>query len=405
MWKESLRSGKRAMAPDRIEILFIIDYFHRTGGTEKHLAQLIAGLPPDEFHCSVVVFDLGTNPLLDDLRARGVTIKSLPVAREYVPNAAIQAWRLFKLIRRSKFDIVQTFHQKADTYGAIIARASGVTLLVSSKRDTGNLRKPRHYFLNKRLKSLFAAVIVVSEAVRVATMMNDHVPASRIVTIYNGVDLGRFRVPSTEQRREARFRFSLTMRDFVVGMVAGFRPEKNHDVFFAGLLRALPSISSLKVIVVGAGPLLEKFRHEIAATELGARTVFAGDVADVVPFIWSMDVGCLTPGSNEGFSNAVVEQMAVGLPMIVTNVGGNAEAVVDGENGCVIAPRDAEALANALVALHREPLKVAEMGRASRRRVEANFSLEQMCAAHAKLYHSLSGFQGTAIPDRPMSGP
>src|SRR2546423_3094328 len=93
------------MASNRIEILFIIDYFHRTGGTEKHLAQLIAGLPTDAFRCSVVAFDLGANPLLDGLRARGVSIISVPVGREYVLNAVVQAWRLSKLIRKNRYDI------------------------------------------------------------------------------------------------------------------------------------------------------------------------------------------------------------------------------------------------------------------------------------------------------------
>ena len=377
------------MVSDKIKILFVIDYFHQTGGTEKHLAQLIAGLPPDAFRCSVVAFDLGTNPLLDGLRARGVSIISAPVGREYVPNAVVQAWRLFKLIRRNKYDIVQTFHQKADTYGAVIARLSGVKHLISSKRDTGQLRKPWHFFLNRRLRSSFDAFIVVSEAVRVAVMASDHLPASRITTIYNGVDIVQFVVPSAQQRRDARARLGFAADDFVVGMVAGFRPEKNHDVFFAGLLQAAPSIPSLKVLAVGAGPLLAQFRERIAQSELGARTAFAGDVFDVVPWLWAMDVGCLTPGGNEGFSNAVVEQMAVGLPMIVTDVGGNAEAVIDGENGRVIPPLDAAALSWALIELHGNPARAAVMGHASRTRVEERFSLERMCAEHIRLYRSL----------------
>jgi glycosyltransferase involved in cell wall biosynthesis len=378
------------MVSDRIKILFVIDYFHRTGGTEKHLAQLIAGLPADEFRCSVVVFDLGANPLLDGLRARGVSIISMPVGREYVLNAVAQAWRLIKLIRKNKFDIVQTFHQKADTYGAVIARLSGVKHLISSKRDTGQLRKPWHFFLNRRLKSLFDAFIVVAEAVRVAVIANDHLSASRITTIYNGVDIARFIVPSAQQRRDARTDLGFAADDFVVGMVAGFRPEKNYDVFFAGLLQAAPSLPKLKVLAVGAGPLLSQFRECIAQTELGARTVFAGDVSDVVRCLWAMDVGCLTPGRNEGFSNAVVEQMAVGLPIIVTDVGGNAEAVTDRENGLVIPPLDATAFSRALIDLYGNPARAAAMGRASRTRVEERFSLERMCAEHVRLYRSLT---------------
>jgi len=373
----------------RIEILYLIDYFHRTGGTEKHLAQLIAGLSEDAFGCSVVVFDMGSNPLLDGLRARGVPVISLPVGREYVPHAAIQAWRLATLIRRNRYDIVQTFHQKADTYGALVAWLSGVKHLISSKRDTGQLRKPFHVFLNRRLRFLFDAFIAVAEGVRVAVLANDHLPPWLVTTIYNGVDTTRFAVPLPAQRADARSGFGFAADDFVVGMVAGFRPEKNHDVFFDGLLQALPSIPSLKVLAVGAGPLIAQFRERIARTELGSRTVFTRDVVDVLPCLWALDVGCLTSGSNEGFSNAVIEQMAVGLPMIVSNVGGNAEAVVDGANGLVIPPLDAAALCRALITLNGDRARAASMGRAARARAEERFSLQRMCAEHAKLYLAL----------------
>jgi hypothetical protein len=120
-----------AIVSDQIEILFLIDYFQRTDGTEEHLAQLIADLP-HMFRCSVVVFDLGANPLLDELSARPVPLLHLPVAREYVPNAVLQAWRPSRLIRRNRYGIVQAFHQKADSYGALIAWLSGARHLVSS---------------------------------------------------------------------------------------------------------------------------------------------------------------------------------------------------------------------------------------------------------------------------------
>jgi glycosyltransferase involved in cell wall biosynthesis len=377
------------MPSDRIAIVYLIDYFHPDGGTERHLAQLIAGMPADRFRCLLVAFDLGANTLLEGLRARGVPVIHLPVGREYVPRAALQAWRLARLIRRERCDIVQTFHQKADTYGALVAWLAGVKHLVSSKRDTGELRKPLHVFLNRRLAFLFDAFIAAAEGVRAAVVANDHLPPARVTTIYNGVDSERFAVPSAAQRAEARARLGLAADEFVVGMVAGFRPEKNHEVFFDGLLQALPGISTLKVLAVGGGPLLGQWRERIAHSELGPRTTFAGSVADVLPYLWAMDVGCLTPGSNEGFSNAVIEQMAVGLPMIVSDVGGNAEAVIDGKTGCVIPPRDSAKLRDALTALYRDRARAESMGRAARIRVQERFSLQRMCAEHERLYLSL----------------
>lgn len=373
----------------RTEILYIIDYFHRTGGTEKHLAQLIAGLPADEFNCSVVVFDLGTNPLLDSLRASGIRIINLPVGREYVPNAIVQGWRLRRLIRANCYNIVQTMHQKADSYGALIAWSAGCRRLISSKRDTGELRKPRHFYINRVLKGLFAAYIVVADAVRAAVIANERLPPERITTIYNGVDTARFRPPSQHERAAARMRLGFDAGDFVVGMVAGFRPEKNHEMFFEALQQALPLIPSLKILAVGAGPHLERFRAEIAATALGSRTIFTAGVDDVVPYLWTMDVACLTPKSNEGFSNAVLEQMAVGLPVVVTAVGGNVEAIEDGKSGRTIAPLDAAALARTVAELHAYPSGRAALGAAARRRIEERFSLERMCAEHARLYRSV----------------
>lgn len=375
---------------ERIKILFIIDYFHRTGGTEKHLAQLVTGLPANEFSCSIVVFDLGTNPLLDDLRRHGVPIISLPVKREYVPNAAFQGWRLARLIRRNRYNIVQTMHQKADTYGALTAWLSGCRRLVSSKRDTGELRRPWHSFLNRRLRSLFQVYIMVSAAVGAAVTARDRVPRERVVTIYNGVDTARFRVASVQERAEARARLGFALEDFVVGMVAGFRPEKNHDMFFDGLKNVLSKVPSLRVLAVGAGPELARFQREIAATELGARTTFTGAVDDVLPYLWAMDAGCLTPGSNEGFSNSVLEQMAVGVPMVVTDVGGNSEAIVDGESGRVVRAFDSGALARALIDLHSNSATRVAMSIAARRRIEERFSLQQMCAEHASLYRVLN---------------
>jgi glycosyltransferase involved in cell wall biosynthesis len=372
-----------------VEILFLIDYFYRTGGTEQHLVQLVRGLAKLGFRSTVVVFDMGLNPLLEGLRHEGVPVIHLPVGREYVPNALKQAGRLARLIRTHRFEIVQTYHQKADTYGALVAWLAGAPRLVSSKRDTGELRKPLHVFLNRRLRGLFDRFIMTAERVRHAVVARDGLAEERVVTIHNGVDALRFAVPTAAQRHAARARLGFAADDFVVGMVAGFRPEKNHDVFFDGLARAAPSIPALRVLAVGAGELLEAYRRQLAGSALGARTTFAGDVADVVPYLWAMDVGCLTPGSNEGFSNAVIEQMAVGLPMIVTDVGGNAEAVADGVNGAVIVTGDSAALAAALQRIHAgAPLRAA-MGAASRRRVEESFSIEQMCAAHARLYREL----------------
>jgi glycosyltransferase involved in cell wall biosynthesis len=373
---------------DRISILFVIDFFHRTGGTERHLAQLVRSLPPEIFTCSVLVLDLGQNPLIDGMRKAGIAVIHLPVGREYTPQALVQACRMSALIRQNAFDVVQTFHQKSDTYGAIIARVSGVRHIVSSRRDIAHDRKPRHFFVNRCLRFLFEKVIVVSDAVANIVVCREGIDRGKIERIYNGVDSVTFCPPQEDEKNRERARLGLGPDDFVVGMVAGFRHEKNYDVFFQGAAKAMKSIPALKVLAVGGGPLIEDFRSQYGSGDMGKRVIFAGDVADVVPYLKTMDLGCLI-SQYEGFSNSVLECMAVGLPMIVSDVGGNAEAVIHQQNGLLIPPRDIEAFCSALIELHANPRKRLDMGRRSRQLVEEKFTLDQMCGRHAKLYQSL----------------
>jgi glycosyltransferase involved in cell wall biosynthesis len=267
-----------------------------------------------------------------------------------------------------------------------VARLSGVRHIISSKRDIAELKRPHHFFLNRLLRPLFERVIVVSDAVAEVVVAKERIAPARITRIYNGVDESAFVPPSMEDAYEERKRLGFRPDDFVVGMVAGFRPEKNHDIFFSGALKAKEVIPSLKILAVGGGPLLKKYRDRFEKETQEKTIVFAGAVSDVARYLKAMDVGCLIPGGNEGFSNAVLEKMAVGLPMVVSDVGGNAEAVLDRQNGIVIPPSDVDAFRDALVEIFRDPARRLEMSRRSRQLVEERFTLKQMWESHMALY-------------------
>lgn len=374
----------------QIRILFLIDYLHGTGGTERHLSLLVRNLCRESFEVSVVAFDLGENPLIDEMRQAGAEVIQLSLARIYTPNAMAQARRLFRLIRTRRIDIVQTYHQKADTFGAIVARFAGVRHIVSSRRDTGELKSPAYVHISRRIRSWFEKVIVVADGVGDAIVQLEGVDRADIVRIYNGVDADAFRPPTTAEAASARQALGFCDEDFVVGMVAHFRPEKSHAVLFAAAREARKQIPRLKLLLVGNGPLFAHYRAQHGQSAGSLDAVFVGAVPDVQRQLHAMDVGCLIPAANEGFSNAVLEKMATGLPLVVSDIGGNAEAVIDGRNGFVIPPNDVTALADALVALYAEPSRRREMGHESRRLVEERFSLEQMWHSHTDLYRSLS---------------
>lgn len=369
-------------------VLFLIDYFHGTGGTERHLAHLVCNLCRESFQVTVVAFDLGANPLLDAMREAGAEVLALPLGRVYTPAAMRQAWRLFHLIRERHIDIVQTYHQKSDTFGAIVAHLAGVPHIIPSKRDLAELRSPVYKSISRMCRSWFDKVVVVSDPVANMVVETEGIDRSDIVRIYNGVDAAAFSPPSEAESRQAREALGFSVDDFVVGMVANFRPEKDHDALFAAAIQAAQRIPALKLLLVGEGPLLAQHRAHDALAASGVEARFVGAVQDVHAYLHAMDVACLISVS-EGFSNALLEKMAVGLPVVVTDVGGNAEAVSHGCNGFVIPPGDVGALTQALIALHTDAEMRREMGRQSRRLVEEQFSLERMWRAHIELYRSV----------------
>ncbi len=378
--------------PKKINILFFIDHFHGVGGTENHLSHLVRSLDKNKFNCTIIAFDFVGNHLADKIRESKVELLHIPVGRYYTYNALKKAILLVKIIKERKIDIVQTFHIKSDFYGTLVARLAGVKAIISSKRDVGDLKSSWHFFLNRLVRKIPCRYIVVADAVGKVVLKKEKVSADKIYTIYNGVDIRKFHEPSPRERQEARGRLGLSSTDFVVGMVAWLRPEKNYNVFFNAVIRASQKVPGLKAIAVGGdedGHQLDYFKRYVARAGIADNVIFTGQIDDVIPYLKAFDVACLVPSGNEGFSNSIIEKMAMGLPLVVSDVGGNAEAVVDGYNGFVIPPNNSEKLTEALVYLAEHPDERKEVGRRSAERVREMFTLDGMIKAHEELYESI----------------
>ncbi|WP_163337115.1 glycosyltransferase [Desulfopila sp. IMCC35008] len=376
----------------QINILYLIDHFHRAGGTENHLARLVTSLDRSTFNCTVVTFDFADNPCSDLIKDSGIEFLHIPVGRYYTFDALKKAVLLSRIIREKKIDIVQTFHIKSDFYGTIVARMSGITNIISSKRDTGDLKSPWHLFLNKLVSWIPRTFIVVAEEVGRVVVKKEGVASNKLLTIYNGIDRQKFNVPSDKEKQAAKSWLGFSDTDFVVGTVAWLRPEKNYQGFFDAVKKASEKIPNLKAVAVGGdgdGSQLEFFKQYVSRAGITDRVLFAGQVHDVRPFLKSFDVACLVPSGNEGFSNSIIEKMAMGLPVVVSDVGGNSEAVEDGYNGFVLSENNSGMLAKALIFLAEHPDERKEMGIRSTQRVKELFTLEGMIEAHEKLYKAI----------------
>ena len=208
-------------------------------------------------------------------------------------------------------------------------------------------------------------------------------------TIRNGVDLRRFSPALRAEHRDAvRARFGLGPEDFVVGLCAVMRPEKNHlqlvDAVADLRRRGLP----VKALLVGDGPMRAAIEERARALGASDAVVLTGMQDDVRPLVSAFDVGCLCSVSIETLSLAALEVMAMGIPMVMSDIGGASE-IVDGVNGRLFPVGSDAGLRDALTSLI-DPKVRAEAGAEARHTVEQQFDRDLMFDRYFNHMHNVS---------------
>jgi glycosyltransferase involved in cell wall biosynthesis len=212
--------------------------------------------------------------------------------------------------------------------------------------------------------------------------------AKRVVTIQNGISTDRFRPPTLAERSKQRKLFGIDEKDTVLVKVGRLAPEKNHAWLIRTLAEMLRSgaleTSSMRLVVIGEGPQSENLKALAVELGIGDIVIFAGGMRDITSTLAIADVGVLVSNSIETFSHAALELMCSGLPMVMTDIGGASEIIVDGETGFLIPVGDTPRLQEALQSLHDPELR-QKMGTAARARVLEHFAYDMMLARYEAL--------------------
>lgn len=357
------------------------------GGAEQHLLQVLPLLDETRFDVRLHPLYCG-GQLTDDFVGKGVSVVGTAIAGGRMSGLLSLASAI-----RNVRPLVHCFLPEAYLFGASLGLMFGVRSVVMSRRSRNHYQS-RHSvaaWVERRLHRRMDALLGNSRAV-VQDLLDEGAPADRVRLIYNGIDAGRFVTGDSrlECRRALRAELGLPDDRVVLTCVANLFPYKGH----ADLLEALALLGAgfaarATLLLVGrdagARAALEA---QAARLGLSASMSFLGERGDVPDLLAASDIGVLA-SHEEGFSNAVLEGMAAGLPMVVSDVGGNAEAVTDGECGHVVPARAPAALAQALADLIGDAGRRQTMGEAARRRVAASFSLDACVAAYESLYEEL----------------
>jgi L-malate glycosyltransferase len=374
------------------QVLYIIDSLCDWAGAERALLRMTRALPADRYRCAIATFR--THPSVGDLSQFPCPVHVLPMRRVYGRDALRAGLRLRSLIRSQKVDIVHTFFETADLWGGIVARLSGCRVLISSRRDMGILRSPKHSIAYRMLGGLFDQVQAVCGQVRQFCISADGFPAHKVVTIYNGIDMPGAR----SQAATSRWRNTpeLAGASHVIVAVGHVRRVKGTDVLVRAAARVCAEFP--RAVFAIAGGLYDsayygELQSAVRSLGLSRNVHFLDRCGDVTSLLQASDVYCMLSRS-EGLSNALLEAMSCGLPCVVTPVGGNPELIDNARNGFLVPPEDAEAAAESILRLLRNQDLAVRLGAAARQTVESRFTTEAMVRSLVAEYDRLLDRRG-----------
>lgn len=367
------------------------------GGTENHLLRVLPLLVRRGWRVTLFVLS-GDGPLRAPLEQGGVAVRFTPhVGRLLAPRLlllrllrlAIVSLHLTWLLRAERPAVAHFFLPEAYLAGGLCALAAGVPVKVMSRRSSNvyQLKRPWIARVERWLHRRMARITGNSQAV-IRELEQEGIPPARLQLIYNGIDLPT--PPDAASRAAARAALGLDADSLVIIAVANLIPYKGHRDLLEALAVAADALpAGWRLLCAGRD---EGYGAELRghAERLGLRdrVLWLGARGDVPALLGAADIGVLA-SHQEGFSNAILEGMGAGLPMIVTDVGGNAEAVLDGITGCVVPAQQPAALAAALRRLATDAGLRGRLGTAGRERVAAQFTLSQCVHRYEELYGRL----------------
>ncbi|MCP3161706.1 spore coat polysaccharide biosynthesis glycosyltransferase ExoK [Myxococcus qinghaiensis] len=375
MRREDVNMGARPM-----RLVQFTRSFH-IGGTEVQVLELLRGLP-SSYQLQVSVLE-DAGPLMGAVWKLGYAAETFPLKGSVAQaNTAYQVMRMARWLKTNRVDLVHV-HDFYSTLIAVPAAKLAGTKVIVGRLDLSHWQGKARRAVHSRLTAMADHVVANAEAIRRMLVEEEGLPASRVSVIHNGLDLARF---DLRMREGLKAPLPDTGDSPVIVHVANMNhPVKRQEDLLLALAMLHHGGTPVQAFLVGDGPRrkgLEKLAAELGVSD----TVhFLRHRTDVAAIYARATLGVLC-SSAEGMSNAVMEGMAAGLPMVVTRVGGNTDLVRDGERGLVVPPERPAQLAQSISQLLSNPEKAKRMGRAARDFVARELSLERLIRLHDALY-------------------
>ncbi|MEZ4651617.1 MAG: glycosyltransferase [Candidatus Eisenbacteria bacterium] len=364
--RDGRESGANRARP--IRVLYVIGNM-KTGGSEAHLVRLLERLDRSQVEPRLLLVQ-GRKDLLPPEIDREVQTRCMECAKGLKGSFEFLT-RIRSEVRRIAPDVVQVYGYPADVILALIAPTLPGVRVVTTRR--GNEQRSRRNLSYRLTNGFIDCVLCVSKAAAAHAHAAEGLPLEKTLVIPNGIDLSRFPEPTRTKDQLRR-----------LGAVMRLRHIKGVDLLLEAFSQGFDPPIELEI----AGPADTAYGEEIMAKHEGTPGLtFLGDVSDVPSFLGRIDFFVL-PSRSEGMSNALLEALAAGLPIVATDVGGNAEVLDDGTAGVLVEPT-AESIRNGIQSLLDSPETAFELTHRARARAESEYSLDGMARRYEEFYRSI----------------
>lgn len=362
------------------------------GGAAEHIFCITKGIDRSKFDLTIVIPEDNGNVKVSDLRRLRIRVVSFNVFNRFSLKEFLN---LRDFIRRGNFDIVHCHGTRAALFGRLAAillwRRPKIFYTIHGFHVVHyrNPLKKTFLLLLERILNHFTDMIVcVSHFDRESVIKMRLVRNDKVKTIWNGIDIKRFRNVSLDEKVKKN-ELGIPPNAFLITMIGRLHPQKDYFTLISAFKLLQRGLSNFYLLIVGDGPMWEELQSYAKDLGLGDKIIFTGTRRDTPEILAVTDIFVLST-LWEGLPIVLLEAMAAAKPVIASDVCGNREVVINRETGILVPSRDPEMLAQTVIRLTKNRQMAKEMGQKGLIRVQKNFTLEEMVQKIVNLYSELT---------------
>ena len=360
-----------------MKLALVVDYL-KTGGAERQVLITAAELGKLGHHVEIITYR-------SDIEFEEFILKN---ALTIVPIKAGgftrigRVWELSRHLRRGHFHVVHAFKGTPTIFAALAARMAGIKPVFGGYRAEyvqGTFFKAAHLCIDR----LLSGWIVNSQTIADSMSAAVGIAAQRFFVVYNSINPAAF-IPGLS-RDAAKSNMGIAAGDYVITQVARLSPEKNHYLFLDMATIVLQQRSDVTFLVVGDGPLRAALEDRAQSSGIAKKVRFLGTRSDIPDILSATDVSVLT-STREGFPNALIESMCLGVPVVTTDYKAATELISDGREGFIVPGNSPAALAEKIHMLLNDAQLRSRIGLTGKKMVEERFSPAAMVQTLVSIY-------------------